>query len=84
MRFARGTRTGSPAAVWSPRTGSATICAACLPSAHPSASARQPPPAGGAADGDPPLPDAGDRGLRNQSDTAESAACAGSRGAAGA
>ena len=74
MRFARGTRTGSPAAVWSPRTGSATICAACLPSAHPSAPARQPPLAGGAADGDPPLPGAGDRELRNQSDTAESAA----------
>ena len=75
MRFARGTRTGSPAAVWSPRTGSATICAACLPSAHPSAApARQPPLAGGAADGDPPLPGAGDRELRNQSDTAESAA----------
>lgn len=73
MRFARGTRTGSPAAVWSPRTGSATICAACLPSAHPSAPARQSPPAGG-ADADPPLLGTGDRELRNQSDTAESAA----------
>ena len=30
--------------------------------------------------GDPPLPVAGDRGLRNQSDTAESAAWTGSRG----
>jgi len=74
MRFARGTRTGSPAAVWSPRTGSATICAACLPSAHPSAPARQPSAAGGAVAGDPPLSGAGDRGLRNHSDTAESAA----------
>jgi hypothetical protein len=74
MRFARGTRTGSPAAVWSPRTGSATISAACWPSAHPSAPVCQPPPADGAADGDPPLPGAGDRELRNQSDTAESAA----------
>jgi hypothetical protein len=74
MRFARGTRTGSPAAVWSPRIGSATISAACWPSAHPSAPARQPPPAGGGADGDPPLPGAAGRELQNQSDTAESAA----------
>ncbi len=35
-----GTRTGSPADVWSPRTGSATMSAACLPSAHPSAPVR--------------------------------------------
>src|SRR5258708_588412 len=36
--------------------------------------ARQSLLAGAAADGDPPLPGAGDRELRNQSDTAESAA----------
>ena len=84
MRFARGTRTGSPAAVRSPRTGSATIWAACMPSAHSPAPARQPPSACAAAPEDPPLPGAEDRGLRNQSDTAESAACPGSRGEAAA
>jgi len=36
MRFAWGTRVGSPAAVKSPRTGSATIWAACLPTDHSS------------------------------------------------
>src|SRR5207244_639960 len=39
---------------------------------------------GGAAPGGAPLPAAAGRRLRNQSDTAESAACAGSRGAAAA
>jgi hypothetical protein len=36
MRFACGTRVGNPAAVKSPRTGSAMIWAACFPTAHPS------------------------------------------------
>jgi hypothetical protein len=99
MRFARGTRTGSPAAVWPPRTGSATIWAACMPSAHSPAAARQPPAACAAAPGDSPLPDAElpgtelagaelpgaeERGQWNQSDTSESAACAGSCAAAAA
>jgi hypothetical protein len=57
-------------------------------SAHSSAPARQPPPACAAAPEDPPLPGAespgaDDRGLRNQSDTAESV-CAGARGVAAA
>ena len=55
MRFARGTRVGSPAAVKSPRTGSATIWAACLPIAHPLV------PVGDTA---------ADARLRNQSDVA--------------
>src|SRR5262249_20052700 len=60
------------------------ISAACLPSAHSSAPACQPAPACAAAAEDASLPDAEDRGLRNQSDAAESAACAGSRAAAAA
>ena len=36
MRFACGTRVGSPAAVKSPRTGSEMIWAACLPTIHSS------------------------------------------------
>src|SRR5579859_2083300 len=40
IRLACGTRVGSPAAVKSPRTGSATICAACLPTDQPSLPAR--------------------------------------------
>ena len=55
-----------------------------MPSAHSSAPARQPPSACAAAPEDPPLPGAEDRGLRNQFDTTESAACPGSRGAAAA
>jgi|HubBroStandDraft_1064217.scaffolds.fasta_scaffold83750_3 hypothetical protein len=70
MRFACGTRVGSPAAVTSPRTGSAMIWAACLPIAHPSV------PVGcatvAAAGPGEPLPGAvaGDVRLRNQSDVA--------------
>src|SRR5262245_52088664 len=60
------------------------ISAACLPSAHSSVPACQPAPACAAAAEDASLPDTEDRGLRNQSDTAESAACAGSRAAAAA
>src|SRR6516162_3940427 len=55
------------------------IWAACLPSAHSSAPACQPASACAAAPEDASSPDAEDRGLQNQSDTAESAACAGSR-----
>ena len=80
MRFARGIRTGSPAAVWSPWTGSATIWAACLLSAHSSAPARQPAP----APGDSPWPAAGACGLRNQSGIDGSGAGPGSRGTAAA
>jgi hypothetical protein len=58
MRFACGTRVGSPAAVKSPRTGSAMIWAACLPVAHPGV----PEPL--------PVAAAGDVRLRNQSDVA--------------
>jgi hypothetical protein len=68
MRFACGTRTGSPAAVLSPRTGSAMIWAACLPTAQPSVSNRPPPAAGDSASPSPP--GVGDRRLRNQSDVA--------------
>ena len=83
MRFACGTRVGSPAAVKSPRTGSAMIWAACLPTIHSSV------PDGlrtsGCAAGDPvavaavavplPLVPAADDGrLRNQSEVAAAAA----------
>ena len=80
MRFARGIRTGSPAAVWSPWTGSATIWAACLLSAHSSAPARQPAP----APGDSLWPAAEACGLRNQSGIDGSGAGPGSRGTAAA
>jgi len=43
MRLALGTRVGSPAAVKSPRTGSAMIWAACLPIAQPSVPDSDPP-----------------------------------------
>jgi hypothetical protein len=74
-RFARGTRLGSPAAVFSPRTGSATIWAACLPSAHDSSRPDgQPLPACGSAPGGLlPLP-AMLGLLWNQSDVAAAAA----------
>src|SRR5580704_14369025 len=78
---------GSPAVVRSPRTGSATICAACLPSAHPPVPNDRWPPACAAAandplcpPGDPPPLPAGSvtdgRRLRNQSDVAALAALA--------
>ena len=61
MRFARGTRVGSPAAVKSPRTGSAIIWAACLPTAQPSVQEPAEPL---------PVAVAEDVRLRNQSDVA--------------
>ena len=77
---------GSPATVPSPRTGSAMIWAACLPSAHSahlSVPDEPPPPVcGAAAGGVPPFPATGVadvRLLRNQLDVAESVACAVSR-----
>src|SRR5450755_3855756 len=80
MRFACGTRTGSPATVRSPRTGSAMIWAACRPSAQ--LSDRTGPLACGAAAGDLPpwgaLAADGWR-LRNQFDVGGLAACTGSR-----
>jgi hypothetical protein len=61
MRFARGTRVGSPAAVKSPRTGSAMIWAACLPIADSSVQEPAEPL---------PVAVADDVRLRNQSDVA--------------
>src|SRR5215831_1977521 len=42
MRFACGTRIGSPATVWSPRTGSATMSAGFRPLDDPAVAAPQP------------------------------------------
>jgi hypothetical protein len=85
-RFARGTRTGSPAVVWSPRTGSATIWAACLPTAHPSVLNAVATSGSGAASGDGGASAvalvADDVVLRNQFDVAGPAGCAISRGPA--
>src|SRR5262249_18515729 len=78
-----GTRVGSPAAVKSPRTGSAMIWAACLPTAQPSVSATPRPSDGSAgwlaaAAADPadplPLPVADDGRLRDQSGLTAAAA----------
>src|SRR5579859_7839655 len=79
IRLACGTRVGSPAAVKSPRTGSATICAACLPTDQPSLPPVVPPivPRPSGCDGDDavaaaplPSPAAVDAWLRNQPDVA--------------
>ena len=81
MRFACGTRVGSPAAVKSPRTGSAMIWAACLPTAHSSVpdglrtSAARPGRRGrrGRRVPLPLVPAADDGRLRNQSEAAAAA-----------
>jgi hypothetical protein len=70
--------------VWSPRTGSATIWAACLPTAHPSVLNGLPTSGSAAAPGDGGASAvtlvADDVALRNQFDVAGPAGCAGSRG----
>ena len=64
----------------SPRTGSATIWAACLPTAHPSVLKGLPPSACAASPGGAATPAfAPVTGLRNQLDVAGAVACAVSR-----